>query len=54
MAIEECPRCGQPLIVRRWNDDVGMVEIKKECSCGYIYHWSYGSVMEDSDLEEDW
>lgn len=52
MAVENCPHCGLPLIVKKWNDDIGMVEIKKDCMCGYVYHWAYGTVVADSDAQE--
>ena len=51
--VENCPHCGLTLSVRKWNDDYGMIEIKKACSCGYIYHWAYGTVIEDSDRKDD-
>jgi Zn ribbon nucleic-acid-binding protein len=49
---EECPHCGEPLKIKKWHDDVGLVEIKKDCSCGYVYHWAYGTAIADSDLEK--
>lgn len=50
---EECPRCGCPMVVKRWYDDVGLVEEHKSCACGYVYHWSYGALIENGIPEED-
>lgn len=49
---EECPHCGEPLKIKKWHDEVGLVEIHKSCTCGYVYHWAYGTVIADSDLEK--
>ena len=46
---ENCPCCGEELRIVKWHDDWGLVEVKKTCSCGYVYHWAYGSVISDSN-----
>ena len=47
-----CPNCGERLFVKTWDDDRGVVEIYKSCECGYLYHWAYGNVIEDSERED--
>ena len=51
MTGADCPFCGEELHIRIWEDDYGIVEIHKSCPCGYIYHWAYGNVVEDSERE---
>lgn len=46
-----CPKCGGTTNVKRWYEDHYLVEERIECSCGYVYHWSYGSVLEDDEDE---
>lgn len=46
---ETCPRCNSLLKGKRWCDEVGLVEMKKECSCGYVKHWAYGRTITDID-----
>ena len=40
------------MFVKTWDDDRGVVEIYKSCECGYLYHWAYGNVVEDSERED--
>jgi Zn ribbon nucleic-acid-binding protein len=44
----ECPECGEVLKIKKWHDDIGLVEERRECECGHIYHWAYGVVVEIS------
>ena len=53
MSDESCPRCGEGMAIQEWYEDHWKVEIKKECSCGYVYHWSYGSVICDGMPDDD-
>ena len=52
MKIEACPKCGSDMVTQEWHDDHGIIEIHKSCSCGYLYHWAYGTVIDDSEQEE--
>jgi hypothetical protein len=49
---EECPRCDAPMTVKQWLDDGHIVETYAHCSCGYTYHWAYGTVLADGTAEE--
>ena len=50
----ECPKCGAMLSMKIWRDDTGIVETYKKChDCGWTYHWSYGSVVESEDDEDE-
>lgn len=50
---QECPNCHeQTLFTRTWYEDYWIVEKLSECKeCGYLYHWSYGSVIESREGE---
>ena len=50
MFIEECPKCGSQLKIKRWREDEWIVEEYKECpQCGWKQHWAYGQVIEEED-----
>ena len=52
--VIECPKCGQPANSQKWYEDYWMVEERIDCPCcGYVYHWSYGSVVEFSAGETE-
>ena len=49
----ECPRCGDELKIKNWYEDHWMVEEKRWCSCGYIWHWAYGSLIESESRSDE-
>lgn len=47
-----CPACGERLAVQKWYDDDWMVEERRVCRCGYVWHWSYGNLIEEGEDDE--
>lgn len=50
----ECPKCGMVMNVKKWHEDHMLVEEYRKCpECGYVYHWSYGALLEDGVPEDE-
>lgn len=56
MRLEEmkCSACGLSTPAFKWYEEVGLVEYRYECQCGYVEHWSYGIyVVREQAMEKE-